>query len=122
MGAWDEQFPLWHVAAGISEAFGGTPLHDGGAPHCDPFGTGVLHTPPKQVSRVHGFPSTLQPEPLARAVWTHPLAATHESVVQLSASLQFSAGPAWQTPLKHWSAFVQRLLSALHDVPVTGLA
>ena len=68
IGVCDEHVPPWQVAAGISDAFGGTPEHDGGDPHCDPFVAGVLHTPPTQVSSVHGLPSTLQFEPLARAV------------------------------------------------------
>jgi hypothetical protein len=68
IGACDEQAPPWHVPAGISVAFGGTPEHDGGEPHGDPFVAGVLQMPPRQVSRVHGLPSTLQVEPFVRVV------------------------------------------------------
>lgn len=58
-----------------------------------------------------------QAVPLGAFVYTQPLVATQESVVQGLLSLQLSAVPAAQAPFWHVSAPLQTLPS-LHDVPL----
>ena len=92
-GVWDVHAPPWQVAGGIAAAFGMIPEHEAGTPQPVPFVTGVLQTPPWQVSTVHGLPSLVQATPFPRVVWTQPVAATQESVVQLLLSAHARGAP-----------------------------
>jgi hypothetical protein len=68
------------------------------------------------MSRLQLLPSSGQliPEPVL--VLTHPVAGTHESVVQGLASLQLIAAPPPQVPFWHVSPVVH-MLASLHGVP-----
>jgi len=90
--------------------------------------TGVpgLHTPSAHVSPlVHTLPSS---QGAALLVWTHPVAGSQLSSVQILPSSQFGGGPPTQAPLLHVSSVVQASPSSqgvpsragLEQMPVAG--
>jgi hypothetical protein len=68
------------------------------------------HSPPAHVSAV--VQALASSQGAVFAVWTHPVAGSHESSVQTFASSQSAAGPPAHTPPEQASAVVQRLPSS----------
>jgi len=107
------QAPFWHVSM---------PLHALPSLQVAPLATGGFwHTPPLQMSAVHGFPSlqsvpTLHGWQPAICVCVQPLTMLQPSVVHALLSLQLRGGALAQTPAWQVSFPLHTSVSA-HEVP-----